>query len=147
MKSYIDKNLQAGEQIHYKAHVHWCIFVIPVLLLLVGIHYYPSSNVFEHLIGITTLPVGAFTLLRSLYLKNGTQYVVTSKRVILKQGILSRDAMELMLNKCEGLSISQGFIGRLLGFGTILLTTGGATNVFRYVTEPIKFRNAINEQL
>lgn len=147
MKSYIDKNLQTGEQIQYKAHVHWCIFFVPVVLLLVGIRFFPSSNVFEYLIGVTALPLGIFTLLRSLYLKIGTQYVVTNKRVILKQGILSRNAMELMLNKCEGLSINQGFIGRIFGFGTILLTTGGATNVFTYVTDPIEFRNAINEQL
>ncbi|MDL2208787.1 PH domain-containing protein [Parabacteroides sp. PFB2-10] len=80
-------------------------------------------------------------------MKIGTHYVVTNKRVILKQGLLSRNAMELMLTKCEGLSINQGLIGRLLGFGTILLTTGGATNVFSYVTDPIKFRNAINAQL
>ncbi|NDV94769.1 PH domain-containing protein [Dysgonomonas sp. 521] len=147
MKSYIDKNLQAGETIEYKAHVHWCIFFSPVVLLLVGIHFFPASNMFEHLIGIVALPLGIFTLLRSLYMKIGTHYVVTNKRVILKQGLLSRNAMELMLTKCEGLSINQGLIGRLLGFGTILLTTGGATNVFSYVTDPIEFRNAINAQL
>lgn len=147
MKSYIDKNLQVGETIQYKAHVHWCIFFVPIVLLLVGIRFFPSDDVFEHLIGITALPLGIFTMLRSLYMKIGTHYVVTNKRVILKQGLLSRNAMELMLTKCEGLSINQGLIGRLFGFGTILLTTGGATNVFSYVTDPMRFRNAINAQL
>lgn len=28
MKSYIDKNLQTGEMIQYKAYVHWCIFFL-----------------------------------------------------------------------------------------------------------------------
>ena len=116
MKSYIDKNLQPEEKIYYKANVHWCIFVFPAILLIIGIHYYPSLNVFEHIIGIITLPVGILTLLRSLYLKIGTQYVVTNKRVILKRGLLNRNALELVLNKCEGLSFNQGILSQAVRF-------------------------------
>jgi hypothetical protein len=85
MKSYIDKNLQVEEAIQYKMHVYWCIFFVPAILLLVGISCFPSSNVFEHLISIIMLPLGVFTLLRNLYMKIGTHYVVTNKRIILKQ--------------------------------------------------------------
>ena len=77
----------------------------------------------------------------------GTEYVVTNKRVVLKSGILSRDALELMLNKCEGLRISQSIMGRIFGFGSILVTTGGVTNSFKFVANPTKFRNEINKQI
>ena len=77
----------------------------------------------------------------------GAEYVITNKKVILKSGFLSRDALELILNKCEGLRINQSIMGRILGFGSIVVTTGGATNTFNYITNPMKFRNEINAQL
>ena len=77
----------------------------------------------------------------------GTKYIVTNKRVILKSGILSWDALELMLNKCEGLRITQSVLGRIFGFGSILVTTGSVTNTFKLVANPMKFRNEINRQI
>ena len=77
----------------------------------------------------------------------GTEYVVTNKKVILKSGILSRDALELVLNICEGIRINQSLMGRMLGFGSIVVTTGGVTNKFDFITNPIKFRNEINAQI
>ena len=49
--SYIQNNLQAGEEIKYKADIHWYIFAYPVILLLLsaffssaqtGLFYYVS---------------------------------------------------------------------------------------------------------
>lgn len=34
--SYIQNNLQAGEEIKYKADIHWYIFAYPVILLLLS---------------------------------------------------------------------------------------------------------------
>ena len=75
------------------------------------------------------------------------EYVVTNKKVILKSGILSRDALELILSKCEGLRINQSIMGRILGFGSIVVTTGGATNIFKFIANPMRFRNEINAQI
>jgi len=91
------------------------IFVFPAILLLIGILYYPSSKAFEHIIGIITLLVVILTLLRSLYLKIA-QYVVTNKCVILKRGLLNRNTLELVLNKCEGLSLNQGISRQAVRF-------------------------------
>ena len=77
----------------------------------------------------------------------GAEYVVTNKKVILKSGILNRDALELVLNKCEGIRINQSLMGRMLGFGSIVVTTGGVTHKFDFITNPIKFRNEINAQI
>ena len=33
-------------------------------------------------------------------------------------------------------------MGRMLGFGSIVVTTGGVTNKFDFITNPIKFRKA-----
>jgi uncharacterized membrane protein YdbT with pleckstrin-like domain len=90
---------------------------------------------------------GLFQLIKRILLKMGAEYVVTNKKVILKSGILNRDALELVLNKCEGIRINQSLMGRMLGFGSIVVTTGGVTNKFDFITNPIKFRNEINAQI
>lgn len=146
--SYVNNNLQANETVEYRANIHWFIFVKPVILIVVGyLLYSTQTDIIFRYAGLFLLILGVFNLFKTILLKRGTEYVVTNKRVILKSGFLRRDALELMLNKCEGLRINQSLIGRILGFGSILVTTGGVTNVFRFVANPIKFRNEINRQL
>ena len=143
--SYIQNNLQAGEVIKYKADIHWYIFVYPAILLLLGAFFSSAQTGFIYYIGLLLLLLGLFQLIKRVLLKMGAEYVVTNKKVILKSGILSRDALELILSKCEGLRINQSIMGRILGF--IVVTTGGATNQFNFIANPMKFRNEINAQI
>ena len=142
--SYIQNNLQAGEEIKYKADIHWYIFAYPVILLLLSVFFSSAQTGFFHYVSLFLLLSGLFQLIKRILLKMGTEYVVTNKKVILKSGILSRDALELVLNKCEGIRINQSLMGRMLGF---VVTTGGVTNKFDFITNPIKFRNEINAQI
>ena len=90
--------------------------------------------------------IAVFCLIRELIEKLSSEYALTNKRLIMKSGIIARRTVELMLTKCEGVSIDQSIMGRLLGYGTLLATTGGATNKFRKIADPVVFRNRINEQ-
>ena len=145
--SYIQNNLQAGEEIKYKADIHWYIFAYPVILLLLSAFFSSAQTGLFYYVSIFLLLSGLFQLIKRILLKMGAEYVVTNKKVILKSGILNRDALELVLNKCEGIRINQSLTGRMLGFGSIVVTTGGVTNKFDFITNPIKFRNEINAQI
>ena len=145
--SYIQNNLQAGEEIKYKADIHWYIFAYPVILLLLSAFFSSAQTGLFYYVSILLLLSGLFQLIKRILLKMGAEYVVTNKKVILKSGILNRDALELVLNKCEGIRINQRLMGRMLGFGSIVVTTGGVTNKFDFITNPIKFRNEINAQI
>ena len=120
--SYIQNNLQAGEEIKYKADIHWYIFAYPVILLLLSVFFSSAQTGFFHYVSLFLLLSGLFQLIKRILLKMGTEYVVTNKKVILKSGILSRDALELVLNKCEGIRINQSLMGRMLGFGSVSYT-------------------------
>ena len=145
--SYIQNNLQAGEEIKYKADIHWYIFAYPVILLLLSAFFSSAQTGLFYYVSIFLLLSGLFQLIKRILLKMGAEYVVTNKKVILKSGILNRDALELVLNKYEGIRINQSLMGRMLGFGSIVVTTGGVTNKFDFITNPIKFRNEINAQI
>lgn len=145
--NYIQKNLQAGEEVKYKAEIHWYIFAYPVVLLLFGAFLSSVPSGFLYYIGLILLLLGLIQLVKRILLKMGAEYVVTNKKVVLKSGFFARDALELTLNKCEGLRITQSILGRILGFGGIVVTTGGAVNTFKFIADPMKFRNEINAQL
>ena len=145
--SYIQNNLQAGEEIKYKADIHWYIFAYPVILLLLSAFFSSAQTGLFYYVSILLLLSGLFQLIKRILLKMGAEYVVTNKKVILKSGILNRDALELVLNKCEGILINQCLMVLMLVFGSIVVTTCVFTNKFDFITNPIKFRNEINAQI
>lgn len=100
-----------------------------------------------HYAGLLILFFGIVSLLSRILIKIGSSYAVTNKRVVLKTGVISRRAVDLVLAKCEGLHIKQGVLGRIFNFGTITVTTGGVSSSYPYIADPLAFKREINTQI
>lgn len=75
-------------------------------------------------------------------------FAVTTSRLILKQGLISRRTLELQLNKVEAVNVEQSLLGRILGYGTLEVSgTGGTKEVFSIVNHPDAFRTAVQAQI
>lgn len=148
---YIDNNLMKGEEVVYKASLHWAIYIPTALWLLLGILMVAISVGEEEssvmVIAIIFFVFAVFALIKAIIANVTSEFAVTNKRLILKEGLIARNTVELMLTKCEGVALEQGILGRILGYGTLITTTGGATNKFRKIKDPIIFRNYINSQV
>jgi uncharacterized membrane protein YdbT with pleckstrin-like domain len=145
--SYLQNNLQSGEEVKYIAKIHFFLFVQPLVLLAFGYLLYETRTGVTHYGGLLLLFLGAVSLMQRLLVKLGALYAVTDRRIILKTGIISRQALELVLSKCEGVQVKQGITGRIFNFGTITVTTGGATNSYPFVANPFAFKKEINSQI
>lgn len=148
--NYIESNLQPGEEIKYVAKLHFFLFVQPIILLLIGALLASSPkeiSTMTHYAGLLILFFGIVSLVQRLLVKIGSSYAVTNKRVVLKTGVISRRAVDLVLAKCEGLHIKQSILGRIFGFGTITVTTGGVTSSYPFIADPLAFRREINMQI
>lgn len=145
---FLTTYFQPGEAIVYRARNHFFLFVEPLILLVIGgfILYGISSSMMKWL-GITVLFLGLVSLVQRIFVKVGSIFVVTNRRVILKTGIIRRRVSELILTKCEGIQVSESVTGRLFGYGTLVVTTGGATNCYYFVFKPFDFKRAINTQI
>jgi len=117
---YVEQNLIAGERVTYRAHLHWMVFVSLKAL---------------------------FTLFLSPVIERATsEFAVTSRRVIIKVGLISRRTVELKLEKIESIGVDQSIPGRIFGYGTIVVNgTGGTHESFRGIASPLEFRKAVNE--
>lgn len=144
---FLTAYLQPGEEIMYRARIHIFLFLQPAVLLAIGYMCYFDEVRITHYLGVTLLFLGLVSLVQRVFVKVGSIYAVTNKRVIIKTGVISRRTFELVLAKCEGIQVVQGVAGRIFGYGSIVVTTGGATNCYYYVANPFRFKRAINEQI
>lgn len=67
--SYIQNNLQAGEEIKYKADIHWYIFAYPVILLLLSAFFSSAQTGLFYYVSILLLLSGLFQLIKRILLK------------------------------------------------------------------------------
>jgi uncharacterized membrane protein YdbT with pleckstrin-like domain len=75
-----------------------------------------------------------------------TEFAVTNRRLIAKTGLIRRQTLEILLSKVESVSVDQNILGRVLNFGTVTVTgTGGTSESFLAIVDPINVRNKINQ--
>jgi uncharacterized membrane protein YdbT with pleckstrin-like domain len=144
---YIQKNLMQGEKVMYEAKFHGIVYFWPCLLaiLAIGLFFISSWSFLLRLILVLVVWLSSF--IWGVYINGGKQYVLTTRRLIFKKGIIKRTSLELLLRKCEGIRIEQSIMGRLLGYGSVYVTTGEATNRYDYIKHPLEFSTCINQQI
>lgn len=130
MSSYIDASLAPGEQVLHRARfpiVHWVLAWL--MLLLLGVF----------VIGIVIFAIWAVRM-------RTTEMGVTDHRVILKAGLFRRHTREIAVTTVETVEVHQSVLGRLFGYGRILIKgTGEAELLFPPMQNPLRFRRAIEE--
>ena len=146
---YIEKNLMNGEQIVYEARQHWIIYLKPFLLLLIaiGLFVIPTKDMallMQVCMSVVLLVVAAIW---AVNIYGGRKYILTNRRLILKRGILRRESTDLVLRRCEGVSISQTILGRMLNYGDVNVSTGEVANKFVQIENPVQFSSQINQQI
>lgn len=127
--AYIEESLSKGEEIYQIFKHHWMVKVT------IGLHFLLALFTF----GIWLIPA----LLVWLGWRN-TEQGVTNKRVIYKHGIISRKTDEMRLAAIESIVIKQGILGRILGYGTIIVTGRGAGDVvIKWIADPMRVKREI----
>jgi len=147
--SYIDDNLVPGEQVVYRARLHWIIFAVPAAFLVLGIVFLalwrgnPDLAFLAYLGGLC-VAIGLVVGLSRAITFSSSEFAVTNKRVLIKVGFVRRHSLELVLQKVEGIGVDQDVAGRLFGYGTITVTgTGGTRETFPRIAGPLEFRRHV----
>ena len=154
---YAEKNLAPGEAILYRARYHWVFYRAGLALLatavilgtgaLVARGKIPDSGAASAL-GIAAaafLAVAVVAFVARRVRAGVDEFVVTSRRVMRKVGLFSREIEHAPIEKIQDVTVRQGWLGRILGFGTVVLETASETGklVFPEIAAPEAFRNAI----
>ena len=107
-----------------------------------------ESHPIQMVAGVIALGIATITFAVAAVKRNATEIAVTDRRVLIKSGLLRRSTTELIITKIESVSVSETFLGRLLGYGTVTVRgTGGTPEVFERVADPLEFRRRIQGQI
>lgn len=138
---YIEANLLPGETVVQRARLHWIVFLKSGAVFVLGL----GLLVFDpKLIGLIVMAVGLVMAVPPWISRVSSEFGVTSKRVIIKVGVIQRRTLELLIRQVEAISVDQSLTGRLLNYGTITLTgTGGVKETFHDISHPLEFRRSI----
>lgn len=68
--------------------------------------------------------------LGSLVNYSASEFGVTNKRILAKVGWAKRRSLDMLLTKVEGIYVEQGILGKILGYGTVVVTGTGAPRVY-----------------
>src|SRR5437868_10598470 len=166
---YVDRNLVPGETLAYVTRHHWLVLVGPligaVVLLAPGLALVYEAISLRDTVGLTmgssTISpklmgiIGVVLLVASIAVfsygiakRNATEMAVTSRRVLIKTGMTSRRAIDMMLSRVESIGVEETTFGRLLGYGSVIVRgTGGTPEPFEMISHPQEFRRAVQQQI
>ena len=120
MGNYVKNHLIKDESIAFETKYHWVIFFT-----------------LKSLFTLTIAPL----IQRAL-----SEFVITNRRIIIKEGFIARSTFEMNLSKIESVNVDQTVIGRILNYGSItIIGTGGTKESFHNISKPLEFRKAFQE--
>lgn len=157
---YLQSTLLQDEKIIYGTRPHWIVFAPAVIAFLVTLILLFASSLlgfldiniagihFRNFIAAIAALVTIIYFFKAWIIYRYSEYGITNKRVLMKMGWISRDSLEIFLNKIEAVNVDQTVPGRLLSYGRIIIIgTGGTQDVFYNIPDPLGFRKKVQQQI
>lgn len=154
-------NMMDGEKIIRHSQIHSGCMIVPAIVLgfgvLIGLvalisyvgsyhyYYYPGVMFFGFFNGFTIIGL-IWLLIRFIGYKTN-DLILTNKRVFGKCGLISTTQMQSPLNKIDSVSYSSGLFGKIIGYGTVRISTTSSTFKFRFIRDGQTLYNDIFNQL
>jgi uncharacterized membrane protein YdbT with pleckstrin-like domain len=131
MSSYVEDALVGGERVVHQGRLSlWSVWH----LLALGLVLLPAFG-----LGLIFWAI-AYVRIKS------TELAVTSKRLIVKKGFIRRSTIEINLAKVESIQVDQEMLGRMLNFGTLVISGTGTSHApITGIADPMAFRKAFIE--
>jgi uncharacterized membrane protein YdbT with pleckstrin-like domain len=130
-----DRSLAIGEESVAILHPHWKTLVAPigitfivVAVLLAGEVLIPAGSgaAVERLaLAVLAIVLLMWWLIFPILMWRTTVYELTTRRMRLRDGILTRHGRDIPLSRVTDVSFRKGVLDRLLGCGTLVVESAG----------------------
>ena len=148
--------LNDDEELLAELRPHW-IFLFGPLFTSIGVWagLIVLVILWQNAPGWTNYPILIIALIPGLWLLGRVvrwrSYVValTSTRILVRQGILGRDTVQLRLQRITEVNIRQELIERMLGTGSLIIDVQGEDDslTLEYMRKPAVVQRVINSQI
>jgi uncharacterized membrane protein YdbT with pleckstrin-like domain len=141
--AYPDELLVPGEEIIMHRHPHWKMMVVPVVMLLLVVALVSFLAAFIGaqswglwarivLLVVALALVIRFTLVPLIRWRT-THFVITNRRVLVREGLVTRRGMDIPMRRITGVQFRQSLFERLFGVGTLVMESAS--------DEPLEFED------
>ena len=130
-----DRSLAEGEESVAILHPHWKTLVVPVAVafvvvavLLVGEVLIPagkSAGIERLVLAVIAIALLMWWLMYPILAWRTTVYELTTRRLRLREGVLTRNGRDIPLSRITDVSFRKGVLDRLLGCGTLVVESAG----------------------
>lgn len=128
MRGYIAKFLAPDETVRARADLHWILWV----------------RAWAALIFLGIFIVGIVIFVKQVVFMLTTELAATDRRIVLKKGLLVRNAIDMGLDNIESVQITQDILGRFLNYGRLTIHgTGDEVWTTPIIDDPAGFRRDI----
>lgn len=151
------RHLNDDETIALDLHPHWWFFGPETLSLVASLFLtvYLRSKVTGWLetavtyVGLAAIIVSMSWLVVALVKWRTTYFVVTSHRLIYRQGVVARNGVEIPLERVNNVNFHQTIFERLLQVGDLLIESGGqeGQQTFSDISHPEEVQNIIHSTI
>lgn len=142
--------LNTGEETVVDLRPHWWFFAGPAALLaasVAGLVAAASANA----PGLLTLALSGITLAALVWFAGRylrwatTNFVVTTDRVIFRQGVIAKEGIEIPLERVNTIFFHQGIWERVIGTGDLTIESAGekGSEAFTDIRKPSHVQNEI----
>jgi len=166
--SYIEKNLLPDEKVLFRTTKHPIIFLTPGILLILALLLCTGNQITSTIHNVINqifllspyvayiqripLLIMAIVIFSSgfkqwlIYVTS--EYAVTTKRVIMKEGFFDRYVCDTRLVTISHVTVDQNLLAQALNYGTITINGfGGASDSFTQIASPNEFQKAVHANL
>lgn len=116
------------------------------IALGLGLAYFMEFNLGIGILGGLVL-ASVWALLLTIWHYHANRYILTTRRVIIKRGLISVKLISALYDKITHIEVDQGIMDRLImKHGNIIVNTAGGNNdeiKISNIDEPIKFKNLL----
>jgi membrane protein YdbS with pleckstrin-like domain len=150
------KFLNEDEELLAEMHPHW-IFLFGPLFTSIGVWaaIIVLLILWQNPPGWTNYPIVIIALIPGLWLLGrfvrwkSYDVALTSTRILVRQGILGRDTVQLRLQRIVEVNIRQALIERILGTGSLVIDVQGEDDslTLEYMRQPAVVQRVINSQI
>lgn len=138
LKVRVRSALQPGEVAVLATRLHWFAFVRWVGLAFVAL-------IISLIAGWNPVVLPALCLVPAALKYFGSEYAVTDRRIIIREGILKSDDSDRPIHKLANVQVKAGFLERIFGTGSVVLVgSGGPPETLKHIADPSGFRDAAN---
>jgi uncharacterized membrane protein YdbT with pleckstrin-like domain len=130
----VETTLRPGENVLATAKIHAASVIIPAIVFVVGVVLViisiPQSvadwvSMLGYLVGI----IGLWKLVSSVAMWRTTKLVLTDERLLCEAGLFPHKSMSPALNHVDRVEVRRGILGRLMGYGTLIVSARGEGNL------------------